>query len=114
MTWFDQRGVEDPGSFDNLHDACNCDQARDLSRELESERALSRLLGDWCNTLLRHRDAKRLEVIELRLRAWLNDARRAPWSSITDIRAKQERRYARQRERLQAVMALRVINEVSR
>lgn len=52
---------------------------------------------------------KRLECIELRLRARLREERLKPWSSIPEHRERQQARYDRQRHRLCAVRVLMVL-----
>ena len=93
---------------------CGCDDSIRLRAELRHEKMLGAFTSAMAQKIARAGERfrrqlyrRRLEVIELRLRWALTLSRNTVWSTIPEIRAAQEARRERIRERYCAVKALR-------
>ena len=97
---------------------CGCDDSNRLRAELRHERmlgsftsAMAEVIAHAGERFRRQLYRRRLEVIELRLRWALTLSRNTVWSTIPEIRAAQEARRERLRERYCAVRALRSFSQ---
>ena len=93
---------------------CGCDDSIRLRAELRHEKMLGAFTSAMAQRIAvagehirRRLYRRRLEVIELRLNHRLTLSRNTVWSTIPEIRAAQEARRERLRERYCAVKALR-------